>query len=247
MRAFRIGRKQGVWVNMTPPIRGGTFRPYEPLPAGTDSSDESETDTDEDKLDDDTISQTSTECSCDSGVGHKAPALPAQDVGVRRRVNASLPSSCSSCKCPLPENNASKTAAAGSSTIIKIANAGVLQEVARDTMNYPSIEPMVQQDITRRYRALHQRIQDEGLYKCRYIEYGKEMVRYVALFAAFLATLYYKQYMISAVFLGLFWVCCFNFCLLFTSYRVPVLSNSFTAPDHVHRSRCRTLRHHPKV
>ncbi|UKZ52671.1 hypothetical protein TrVGV298_006452 [Trichoderma virens] len=64
---------------------------------------------------------------------------------------------------------------------------------------------MVQQGVVNRYRALHQQIRDEGLYNCRYVEYGKEMLRYTTLFMCFLFALRHGWYMTSAVFLGLFW------------------------------------------
>jgi delta8-fatty-acid desaturase len=224
MRAFRIGRKQGVWVNMTPPIRGGVFRPYDPISVVESSEDSASSasdseGTDEDRLDDDALSHTSSECSCEHGVEQKTESEAAKASGtalsprdatsiLRQRATVSRHTA----KCPLHDEDAAVAAATtasakGSATVMRFADAGVLQEVVRDSANYPSVEPLVQQEITNKYRALHQRIRDEGLYECRYIEYGKEMARYSALFAAFLTALYFKQYMISAVFLGLFWVC----------------------------------------
>jgi delta8-fatty-acid desaturase len=76
-----------------------------------------------------------------------------------------------------------------------------------DIRSYPSLDQAVQQDITQKYMKLHDQIVDEGLYKCRYIEYGKEMVRYTSLFALSMTALYHSWYLTSAVFLGLFWVC----------------------------------------
>ena len=77
-----------------------------------------------------------------------------------------------------------------------------------DIRNYPSLDQPVQQAITEKYMKLHDQIVDEGLYKCRYIEYAKEMVRYTTLFALSMTALYHSWYLTSAVFLGLFWVCC---------------------------------------
>ncbi|KAI1505171.1 fatty acid desaturase-domain-containing protein [Biscogniauxia marginata] len=81
----------------------------------------------------------------------------------------------------------------------------VQQDAEQDRLGYPSLDPAVQQDIARRYRALHQRVHDEGLYDCPYVEYGKEMIRYTALFTGFAVFLHYGWYMTSASFLGLFW------------------------------------------
>lgn len=79
------------------------------------------------------------------------------------------------------------------------------QEIGRDNSDYPSLDPQVQQDIARKYSALHQRIHDEGYYNCPYLEYGKEMARYTTLFAASMVALWHEWYMTSAFFLGLFW------------------------------------------
>jgi delta8-fatty-acid desaturase len=82
----------------------------------------------------------------------------------------------------------------------------VQQGVDKDLRDYPSVDPIVQQAIVNKYRALHQRIHDEGLDNCRYIEYGKEMLRYTSIFVGFLVALRYEWYMTSASLLGLFWV-----------------------------------------
>jgi delta8-fatty-acid desaturase len=80
------------------------------------------------------------------------------------------------------------------------------KEVDQDIQDYPSLDPVRQQDIVRKYRAMHERIHNEGLYDCPYLEYGKEMIRYSALFAGFLVALRYGWYTTSAALLGLFWV-----------------------------------------
>ena len=79
------------------------------------------------------------------------------------------------------------------------------QDVDRDIRDYPSIDPEVQEEVVKKYRALHQRVHDEGFYDCPYLEYGKEMTRYTALFVTFIVALRYEWYMTSAFFLGLFW------------------------------------------
>ncbi|CAK7229920.1 hypothetical protein SCUCBS95973_007394 [Sporothrix curviconia] len=78
-------------------------------------------------------------------------------------------------------------------------------EVERDSLAYPSVDPARQQAIVQRYRAMHQRIQDEGWYECPYGEYAKEMARYTTLFVLFLVALNAGWYISSAVCLGLFW------------------------------------------
>ena len=79
------------------------------------------------------------------------------------------------------------------------------QEIDKDNQGYPSLDPAVQQDITQKYRALHQRVHDEGFYNCPYLEYGKEAARYALLFGASMLALRHGWYVTSAFFLGLFW------------------------------------------
>jgi delta8-fatty-acid desaturase len=81
------------------------------------------------------------------------------------------------------------------------------REVEEGIRDNPSLDIVTQKAIIDDYRALHQQFKDQGLYQCRYSEYGKESIRYGLLFVAFGYFLYIKWYMTSAVFLGLFWVC----------------------------------------
>ena len=80
------------------------------------------------------------------------------------------------------------------------------KEVADGLAENPSVDPETQRAIVGEYRALHQRIKDDGLYNCPYIEYGKECLRYGFLFGTFIYLLCAKWYFTSAIFLGLFWV-----------------------------------------
>ncbi|PTB37174.1 hypothetical protein M441DRAFT_201036 [Trichoderma asperellum CBS 433.97] len=114
-------------------------------------------------------------------------------LSLRRRIASSASSTTSSAatpptKCP-----------------VQYTDWAVQQGVDKGRRDYPSVDPIVQQGIVNRYRALHQQIHDEGLDSCRYIEYGKEMMRYTSLFVGFLTALHYGWYMTSAVMLGLFW------------------------------------------
>lgn len=81
----------------------------------------------------------------------------------------------------------------------------VQAELDADLAKYPSIDAATQRSITLKFRALHQRVHDEGYYKCRYGEYGKEMIRYSALFGLFIFFLNRGWYLVSAISLGLFW------------------------------------------
>lgn len=216
MKAYRIGKKPtGPWINRTPPIRGGTYREYQETAPASTADDDSDTDTEEDTADDslscvsDHSSPTSLTTDCSSEDGIEEDTKPDLQAGIRRRiptlgkeaVRGSLTTEelvadvCASKKATLPLMSPAA-----------YTEWAVLQEIDQDTQEYPSVDPAVQQDIVRRYRAMHQRVHDEGFYECRYIEYGKDLVRFAALFMVFLVALHYKWYMTSAAFLGIFWV-----------------------------------------
>lgn len=192
MGAYRIGRKPaGPWANMTPPTRRGAHPKPAALPVSAvlESSD-SDTEADDDS------SLASSECSCDG---------------------RSLASS--ECSCEVPIHNLRRRVPYGdtptdedepalkrSLSRAQYTDERVQNHAGVDAEQYPSVEPAVQEEIVRKYRALHQRVRDDGLYDCPYLDYGKEALRYAALFAAFLVALRCGQYLVSAVFLGLFWV-----------------------------------------
>lgn len=79
------------------------------------------------------------------------------------------------------------------------------KEIQDGIADNPSLDPETQQAILEDYRALHEQIKAQGLYQCRYSEYGKESIRYGILFSAFAYLLYAKWYLTSAMFLGMFW------------------------------------------
>lgn len=78
-------------------------------------------------------------------------------------------------------------------------------EVEKCLARFPSPDAVTQNAITEKYTALHQRIQDGGLYTCHYANYYKEMVRYSLLFAAFIVCLRQGWYLTSALCLAGFW------------------------------------------
>ncbi|KAH6977198.1 fatty acid desaturase-domain-containing protein [Ilyonectria sp. MPI-CAGE-AT-0026] len=177
MKAYRIGRKQGTWVNRTPPIRGGVFVKANPIVDGSSSSET------EDDSADDGVSQISSLCNC--GISHKDAK-----EGLRHRG-----------PCPTQTQGPNQKPSAH----IQVANAALEQEIQNDLTIYPSLDPLVQKEIARKYQILHQQITDAGLYDCPYIDYGKEAVRYTLLFTSFIVLLNYGWYLTSAIFLGLFW------------------------------------------
>lgn len=81
------------------------------------------------------------------------------------------------------------------------------KEIAEGLASMPSVDEQTQLAISLDFRALHERIKNEGFYDCPYMEYGKEMVRYSLLFGTFIYFLRAEWYLTSACFLGMFWVC----------------------------------------
>ena len=232
-----MGRKPlGPWTNMTPPVRGGIYRPLDPADttcctttqAGSLASYHGSHPIDDIATDQGVASGRDT---ADATAEQKSPVTPP-----RQRVSALGPTSrtgpwlgSSPCGRPVAaaDLDSGYEGSEGDSSSSKAGSAvdeqenpprgphmcptaytdwAVQQNFDQCLRDYPSIEPAVQHDIVRRYRLLHQQVRDEGLYECRYGEYAKEMVRYVTLFAIFLFTLRHGWYMTSAVFLGLFWV-----------------------------------------
>lgn len=87
-------------------------------------------------------------------------------------------------------------------------------EIDDNLRDYPSLDHATQTAISSAYRYLHQQVKDGGYYACRYSEYGKEIVRYLFIFALFCTALHAGWYCTSAALLGLFWV---SMTLLFPS------------------------------
>ncbi|KAI0188844.1 fatty acid desaturase-domain-containing protein [Astrocystis sublimbata] len=77
--------------------------------------------------------------------------------------------------------------------------------IALDREKYPQIDNATQDNIVSKYRALHQRIKDEGLYQCNYWAYAVEIFRYSLLASASFVLLRWGWYFASAVCLGAFW------------------------------------------
>jgi delta8-fatty-acid desaturase len=84
-------------------------------------------------------------------------------------------------------------------------NDAMQAEVDKGLAAYPSPDVETQCLVAERFKALNQRVHDEGYYRCNYINYAKEMCRYTALFTGFLVALRSGWYFTSAGFLGFFW------------------------------------------
>ncbi|EOD51417.1 putative fatty acid desaturase protein [Neofusicoccum parvum UCRNP2] len=202
MKAYRIGRVQLPWTNLEPPIRAGPSA-HRKTPELVVDEEDSASSADVDDADSVFSAKPDPLSSSNSSVGISDGELdPVKDAyrdeaGVRRRNVTSAPTSAGAKTTePFPAENLSRAT---------YTAAMEQKEIADGIRNYPSLDAETQQAIRSEYEALHKLVQEQGLYDCPYGEYGKEMIRYSVLFAAFFYFLRIEWYLTSAVFLGLFW------------------------------------------
>ncbi|PNY28455.1 Delta(8)-fatty-acid desaturase [Tolypocladium capitatum] len=223
MKAFRIGRKpMGPWTNRTPPIRGGTHRQLLDKPDVPETF-ELQVDAEKGVIAHPTVVvPVDGNSLCPLAAG--PPSLDEKHATTTGQGTALCSKRCTPRGSPSRQDDIRgdvkcetllSTADVGGPPTATRGRAGltpaeytdwaVQQGKYLDIRDYPSLDPVVQQNIAEKYRTLHRRVQEEGLYNCPYLEYGKEMARYLTLFGLFLATLRWGWYLTSAVFLGLFW------------------------------------------
>jgi delta8-fatty-acid desaturase len=186
MNAFQIGRIEGRWTNLVPPIQGGKFRPY------LDRSENATLDSDDER----------TSSSQDSS-RPPSPIFDKEDYkneGIRRRRSDCTSISSASSVSPIETTS-------DPSFIPKpfFLDARTQGEIILDVGKYPPLDAASQDAIVRKYRALNERIRAGGLYNCPYSSYGIECLRYSLLFGLMLTFLHYGWYGTSGLFLGLFW------------------------------------------
>lgn len=215
MGRYSIGKIAAPWTNITPPIRRMEGHPgtQQETPVKSDDSDS------EESSDDDTTcsslsgsSMTSLESTLDAppsktdsnleNVGHTS-GWELHSGGLQSSRHATTKheqrGTGSSALSTEQTNIASLSPAAYTSFAVQ-------REVNMGVCENPSLDAQTQQNITVKYRELHQQVKNRGLYDCHYIEYGKEAVRYLTLFGIFIGFLRSGWYLTSACFLGLFWV-----------------------------------------
>lgn len=216
MKSFQVGLKPpGIWTNRTPPIRGGCFdktalldNEWEIRPSIGFAS-----------------RKQSPACSDDSAYVSGRELTP--DQAVQQTANAPY-------ALPITKEKLLSHDVPDSQIIMnpdEWTEWAIRQGQEVDLRQYPSLDAHVQEDIADKYRALHRRVIAAGLYECRYMEYGKELMRYTALFLSFLIALRAGWYLVSAVFLGLFWV---GLLLCVFSRRYHVANTHALAPNYVH-------------
>jgi len=219
MNRYSIGRTAGPWASMTPPIRGGIYCEDSRL---LDESlmDSHNTDTESsDNWSSCMGSLNSSSTSLNSLVDASASKLaPISGVTVGSLEGSSLsvlPVESASRNLrsrPRPQSAMHESSEIGQEARGHVSpkdytSSAVQKLIDDDVRDYPSLDIETQRSITLKYQALHQRVKAEGFYDCRYLEYGKEVIRYLALFMAFILCLRGGWYLTSACFLGLFWVC----------------------------------------
>lgn len=211
---------------MTPPIRGGIFTPSEIAKT-------LESDDDEDLLShigDGASSATSAASSSSSIADDLVESLE------KKAYEAGLAPD-SSDSSGLRRRNATADASRPAPKIRQLSPTeytdwAMQRDISRDLEEYPSVEPVLQQDIAQKYGELHQKIIDMGYYNTPYLDYGKECARYFTLFTSFIVFLRWQWFVPSAISLGLFWVrlpkplwCCHLSINTFTDWHILVASN----------------------
>ncbi|MCJ1289202.1 hypothetical protein MMC34_000734 [Xylographa carneopallida] len=186
MSSFRIGRIQGQWKNFLPPIQGGQFR----------SNDEM------DKFEDVEIVEAASPSERSSIPG--SPVFDYSEMSDdsfrqrrgERHENGYSSSISSVSSIDLDPQDTNK---------MSYMDAYTQHEIDLDIDKYPSLDADTQTDIVQKYRALHDRIRNEGLFECSYRSYFIELCRYTLLFSTFLFLLHHSYYLTSSLFLGAFW------------------------------------------
>jgi len=216
MKAYRIGRIQQPWINLEPPLRGGVYHKDGEI----DESEISASDGEEDSTWSSkqlSLSSSASSVYTSTDLESEIPketvkaatadrAIPeCGDVLVsctRRKAFAAGVDETQQPALKLPDTYPAKNLSRAAYTVVLEQ-----KEILDGIRAYPSLDIATQGNIALEYKALHERIKNEGFYECRYSEYGKEAIRWTILFCAFIFLLNAKWYLTSAIFLGMFWVC----------------------------------------
>ncbi|KAF9729653.1 Delta 8-(E)-sphingolipid desaturase 2 [Paraphaeosphaeria minitans] len=217
MKQFRVGRIQEPWTNLDPPIRSPDFYTKEA------SRKQDAKKGDKENLDRKRRSRASVDLSSVRLLHHGAMASRACAaaivihkklnqtpctrrviplVGVDLEAHPQLRTPIVSVPTVPAKVDGPDEAVAARERYATELEKKEIEDGLRDN---PSVDFDTQRAIALEYRVLHQQIKDQGLYACRFSEYGKESIRYGMLFAAFLYLLHIGWYLTSAIALGLFW------------------------------------------
>ena len=190
MSRYQIGRVQGRWDNFLPPIQGGKFRTKEEL----------------DRLSEEEYvisgSASEQEAASSSSSANNSPLFEPADRpadSLRKRNGNNIPRTTSTSSISSVELDKK------SHPKMSLLDRRTQEELDLDKAKYPSVDPVTQDNITRKYRELQVRIQKEGLYDCNYGAYGIECLRYGFFLCAFLFMLRAGWYITSAIPLACLW------------------------------------------
>ncbi|CAG7565328.1 unnamed protein product [Fusarium equiseti] len=181
---YRIGRVEGIWENLLPPIQGGVYRTRKEIEQVNAEGDSNK--------------------DHDSSVPSTRVPSPVFDEevteGVRQRKDdkkkngARAPSVSSA-------SSVDETDMDGMSYLDTITH----EHIRLDLEKYPPPDKETQARVASKYRELHQKVYDTGLYNCNYKAYGIEILRYTALGVGSAVCLRYEWYALSAFLLGALW------------------------------------------
>ncbi|CAI4215657.1 unnamed protein product [Parascedosporium putredinis] len=184
MERYRIGRVEGRWKNFVPPIQGGVF----------DNAAEQQ------DLDDSNSSPASPEDTTSSNPSSRAPSptFDRANPSIRNRHTASISMSYSPSPDIIQEAMRDMDGMA-------YLDAQTRKQISLDLEKYPSPDVDTQSHIVEKYRLLHDRLRNEGMYNCNYWAYAVEVSRYSTLLFLSWLCLRGGYYALSGAFLGLFW------------------------------------------
>ncbi len=189
MRNFRIGTIEGRWTNFIPPIQGGQFHKEESdYSAQESASSDSEHDS--------TQPSSQEPSPIFEPVDHQKATLRRRlgEVGLERSYSGSSISSMST-----EMNNTSEKPA------LSHLDVWTQEAIDLDLKKYPSLDPLTQENIIKKYRQLNDRIRAEGLYQCPYSAYLIETCRYVLIATMSFLFLRLGWYGTSGALLGILW------------------------------------------
>lgn len=181
---YCIGRTEGPWKNFLPPIQGGRFRSFI----------------------NDVVDLEETDFSSLSSSGSEISRSPSPIFENDDFLSTRRPSSHQT-EVDYIITSTSSPASSVADTEEKMCHLDYLtkEQVDLDLAKYPSLESATQDEIVRKFRALHSRLQQEGLFDCNYTSYAIEASRYVFLFCMMLTFLNKGWYALSGIFLGCLW------------------------------------------
>lgn len=213
MKAYRIGRIQQPWLNFEPPIRGGVYRQY--VEKGMDGCDYANSKQDDKAWSTGSVSSSRSTPSVEdrtNATEHDAAyaTITKHDMLDQESANVgcNLRTAYTATQTEFRSPNSKELPSSRTEILSRAEHTAAWeqQEVIDGKLAYPSLNIESQRAIAAEYQTLHQRINDEGFYECRYEEYGKDALRWALLFGVFLFLLNTKRYLTSALFLGMFWV-----------------------------------------